>query len=76
MIDGLDPTAGIGDYDLFHFDATDLSWDAEDAVIERMRLDKKTVGGQLRFVLPKRIGQVEVISDVPEADVRAVLKSS
>jgi 3-dehydroquinate synthase len=53
------------------------SWShSEDAVIGRMRLDKKTVGGQLRFVLPKRIGQVEVISDVPEADVRAVLQRS
>ncbi len=49
---------------------------SDDAVIERMRLDKKTVGGQLRFVLPKRIGHVEVISDVPEADVRAVLQRS
>ncbi len=35
MIDGRDPTAGIGDYDLFYFDDTDLSWDAEDAVIRR-----------------------------------------
>ena len=33
MIDGRDPTAGIGDYDLFYFDNTDLSWDAEDVVI-------------------------------------------
>lgn len=30
-----DPTAAIGDYDLFYFDDTDLSWDAEDAVIRR-----------------------------------------
>jgi len=35
VIDGRDPTAGIGDYDLFYFDDTDLSWDAEDAVIRR-----------------------------------------
>ena len=35
MIDGRDPTAGIGDYDLFYFDDTDLSWDAEDTVIRR-----------------------------------------
>lgn len=44
-----------------------------DAILDRMRLDKKTVGGRLRFVLPKRLGHVEVIPDVPEADVRAVL---
>jgi hypothetical protein len=35
VIDGRDPTAGIGDYDLIYFDDTDLSWDAEDAVIRR-----------------------------------------
>jgi hypothetical protein len=28
------PTEGIRDYDLFYFDDTDLSWDAEDAVIK------------------------------------------
>ena len=46
---------------------------SRDAVIDRMKLDKKTVGGQLRFVLPKRLGHVEVVGDVAEADVRAVL---
>ncbi|MDQ2727359.1 MAG: nucleotidyltransferase family protein [Actinomycetota bacterium] len=35
VLDGRDPTAGIGDYDLFYFDDTDLSWEAEDAVIRR-----------------------------------------
>ena len=48
---------------------------SEDAVIDRMKLDKKTVGGQLRFVLPKRLGHVEVVSDVAESDVRAVLNN-
>lgn len=33
--DGRDPCAGIRDYDLFYFDASDLSWEAEDAVIQR-----------------------------------------
>jgi 3-dehydroquinate synthase len=46
---------------------------SQNAVLDRMKLDKKTVGGQLRFVLPSRIGHVEVVSDVSEADVRAVL---
>lgn len=32
-LDGRAPTAGIQDYDLFYFDPTDLSWDAEDQVI-------------------------------------------
>ncbi len=44
-----------------------------DAAIGRMRLDKKAVAGQLRFVLPTRMGAVETIANVPEADVRAVL---
>lgn len=41
-------------------------------VIDRMRLDKKTVGGKLRFVLPAHLGHVELV-DVAEADVQAVL---
>jgi len=48
---------------------------SDDAMLDRMRLDKKTVGGNLRFVLPKRIGHVEVVTDVPEVDVRAVLRN-
>ncbi|MFF7142789.1 nucleotidyltransferase family protein [Streptomyces nodosus] len=28
------PTSGIKDYDIFYFDDTDLSWEAEDAVIK------------------------------------------
>ncbi|WP_432853088.1 nucleotidyltransferase family protein [Amycolatopsis sp. CA-161197] len=31
------PGNGIKDYDLFYFDATDLSWEAEDAVIQSAR---------------------------------------
>lgn len=45
-----------------------------DEVIDRMRLDKKAVGGQLRFVLPTRMGHVEVVSDVPESEVRQTLE--
>lgn len=44
-----------------------------DQIISRMQLDKKTVGGQLRFILPTRIGHVETVRDIPEADVRAVI---
>jgi hypothetical protein len=32
---GHDPERGIRDYDLLYFDATDLSWDAEDEVIRQ-----------------------------------------
>jgi 3-dehydroquinate synthase len=38
-----------------------------------MRRDKKAEAGELRFVLPTRIGEVAVYDDVPEADVRWVL---
>lgn len=35
LLDGRDPGAGIADYDLFYYDASDLSYEAEDAVIRR-----------------------------------------
>lgn len=34
VLDGREPAEGISDYDLFYFDADDLSREAEDAVIE------------------------------------------
>jgi 3-dehydroquinate synthase len=43
------------------------------AVLDRMRLDKKTIGGNLRFVLPSGIGHVELVDSVPESTVRALL---
>lgn len=45
-----------------------------EAVLSSMRLDKKTVSGKLRFVLPTKIGHVETVNDVPESDVRAVIE--
>ncbi len=41
--------------------------------IETMKLDKKSVGGRLRFILPKRIGEVVIRDDVPDEYVRSVL---
>ncbi|HEY8060463.1 MAG TPA: nucleotidyltransferase family protein, partial [Acidimicrobiales bacterium] len=35
VLDGQDPQHGIGDYDVIYFDDADLSWDAEDEVIQR-----------------------------------------
>ncbi len=35
VLSGREPAAGIKDYDLFYFDDTDLSWDAEDLMIQR-----------------------------------------
>ena len=41
--------------------------------IGRMRLDKKSISGNLRFILPTSLGAVRSCADVPESDVRAVL---
>ncbi|MGH7127234.1 MAG: 3-dehydroquinate synthase [Planctomycetaceae bacterium] len=45
-----------------------------ESVLDRMRLDKKSVAGRLRFVLPKSLGHVATFDDVPEDDVRIVLE--
>lgn len=42
------------------------------AVVRRLRSDKKTLDGVVHFVLPRAIGEVEIVSDVPE---RAVLQA-
>lgn len=47
-----------------------------DAVLDRMRLDKKSLGGELRFVLPSRMGHVELVPGVPEESVRDVLMAT
>jgi len=44
-------------------------------LLERMRLDKKAAGGRLRFILPTRLGAGELVADVPENEVTAVLDS-
>lgn len=50
-----------------------LPWLVDD-LLRVMHSDKKTVAGQLRFVLPRRIGHVELIENVPGESVRAVLQ--
>lgn len=45
-----------------------------DDVVARMRLDKKSVSGSLRFILPTKLGAVKTFADVPESDVRQVLE--
>lgn len=47
-------------------------WPADD-LLAVMRRDKKARAGRLRFVLPSRLGHVELVDDVPEALVREVL---
>jgi 3-dehydroquinate synthase len=47
---------------------------ATDDLIAVMRRDKKAVGGKMRFILPTRLGAVELFDNVPEALVRDVLE--
>lgn len=44
-----------------------------DAVLRAMQRDKKVAHGKLRFVLPTRLGHVELVSDVDPQAVRAAL---
>jgi 3-dehydroquinate synthase len=47
-----------------------------DELIELMYRDKKVERGKLRFVLPTRMGHVELVRGVPIADIEAVLVES
>ncbi|KGI78608.1 3-dehydroquinate synthase [Oleiagrimonas soli] len=49
--------------------------DAE-ALLAHMRLDKKNLGGRLRLILWRGIGRAEIVADVDESDVRAVLETA
>jgi 3-dehydroquinate synthase len=46
-----------------------------EAILRVMSRDKKVEHGRLRFVLPSRLGQVELVGDVSPKDVRAALVS-
>lgn len=46
-----------------------------DEIIQAMSHDKKVEHGRLRFVLPSRLGQVELVGDVPVELVREALKA-
>jgi 3-dehydroquinate synthase len=49
---------------------------AIDALLAAMQRDKKATHGRLRFVLPTRLGEVELVEDVPIELVRSVLEGS
>jgi len=42
-------------------------------LVECMRLDKKSVAGKLRFVLPTKLGHVELVDGIDESEVLAVI---
>ncbi|MSR56364.1 MAG: 3-dehydroquinate synthase [Planctomycetaceae bacterium] len=48
---------------------------AAEAILDAMRLDKKSAAGQLRFILPTKLGHVELVP-VAEPDVRAALENA
>ena len=43
-------------------------------VVARLQSDKKTIAGSVHFVLPQRIGRVQISSDVPASIVRAAVE--
>ncbi|MEY2977910.1 MAG: 3-dehydroquinate synthase [Prochlorotrichaceae cyanobacterium] len=45
-----------------------------EAVIQALQWDKKVKDGQVRFILPTAIGQVELCPQVPESLIRSVLQ--
>lgn len=47
-----------------------------DELLATMRLDKKAVAGRMRFVLPRKLGEVALFDDVPEEDVRRILENA
>ena len=44
-----------------------------DEVMARFKVDKKTVGGKIHWVVPTKIGKVKITSQVPEEVVRPVV---
>jgi 3-dehydroquinate synthase len=51
------------------------AWPVE-TLVAVMRNDKRSVNGRLRLVLPRRLGEVALYDDVPEADVRRILEEA
>ena len=49
------------------------NWPVEE-LLAAMRHDKKNRGGRLRFVLPRRLGEVALMDDVVEDEIRSALK--
>lgn len=47
---------------------------AASRLLDLMRLDKKNTAGTLRLILWRGVGQAEIVSGVPDADVLAVLQ--
>ena len=46
---------------------------SSDRVIAAMAHDKKKLHGRLRFILPRRIGEVEIVDDIPPVVIQTAL---
>jgi 3-dehydroquinate synthase len=44
-------------------------------IFAAMATDKKVQSGKLRLILPTRIGAAEIVSDVPETEIIAAIRS-
>src|SRR5262249_14960492 len=56
----------------FHLPTVPQAWPVEQ-MLAIMRSDKKAVAGQLRFVLPRRMGEVALVDGVAEHEVLTTL---
>jgi 3-dehydroquinate synthase len=56
----------------FHLPTEPQTWPIAD-LLATMRSDKKALGGKMRFILPRRLGEVDLYDDITEDDVRQVL---
>ncbi len=46
-----------------------------DSIIPHLSMDKKAVSGVVKYVLPERIGEVKIHSDIPEEVLRSALSA-
>ncbi|NQF12697.1 3-dehydroquinate synthase [Brevibacillus sp. HB1.3] len=60
--------------ELFHLPTAWPGNLSPEAVLEAMKRDKKTVGGKLALVLPRAIGQVDVVKNIEEELILGVMR--
>ena len=56
----------------FHLPTRPQPWPITD-LLATMRSDKKALAGKMRFILPRRLGEVALFDDIAEEDLRQVL---
>jgi len=61
--------------DRFGLPTAPLPWPAAQ-LLHAMHQDKKARAGNLRFILPNRLGEAGLVDNVPETEVRRILEDS